>query len=287
MPGAPLITVVTPCLNAAGFIRHTIESVLSQDFEEIEYLILDGGSTDGTPEIAREYGDRVVVVSEPDNGTASAINRGFRKARGSVIAWLNADDTYLPGAVSSAMRALHSDPEAAAVYGNAYWTDESGQILRPYPVHPSAPELLHKECLICQPACFMRTSAVREIDYLDEQLRYSFDYELWMRLRQKGHFVFVPEFWATSRMHSANKTLGQRAGVLQESIAVLMRHFEYVPATWIYGYESYLRDRRDQFYEPTSTSYAAYLRAFPTGWKINRRHPWRYTLEWAAMFTRI
>ena len=287
MPVDPLITIVTPCLNAAQFIRHTIDSVLSQDFESLEYLILDGGSSDGTQDIARDYGDRVVVVSEPDNGTSSAINRGFRRARGSVVAWLNADDTYLPGAISSAMRAFQSDPSAAAVYGNAYWTDEGGQILRPYPVHASAPELLHKECLICQPACFMRTAAVREVGYLDEQLRYSFDYELWMRLRKKGPFLFVPEFWATSRMHSSNKTLGQRAGVLQESIAVLTRHFEYVPATWIYGYESYLRNGLGQFYEPPSTSYSAYWKALSTGWKINRRHPWRYASEWAVMFTRI
>ena len=228
MRSAPLVSIVTPCLNAAAYIGETIESVLRQDYPHIEYRVVDGGSTDETLKIAAAFGDRVSVVSEPDTGVSAAINRGFRLARGSIITWLNADDTYLPGAVSRAVSALTTHPAAVAVYGNAYWTEDSGQILRPYPVHPDASHLLEKECFICQPACFMRATAVQAAGLVDETLQCSFDYELWMRLSRHGPMVHVPEYWATSRMHQSNKTLGQRLKVFDESILVLLKHFGYV-----------------------------------------------------------
>jgi len=112
-----LVSIVTPSFNSAQFIERTIQSVLAQDYPRIEYIVMDGGSTDGTVEILERYRARLSFVSARDNGAAEAINRGFARASGSIFAWLNADDTYLPGAVAAAVSALASCPEAAAVYG--------------------------------------------------------------------------------------------------------------------------------------------------------------------------
>jgi glycosyltransferase involved in cell wall biosynthesis len=282
MSMAPLVSIITPCLNAAAFIRQTIESVLAQDYPRIEYLIIDGGSTDETLDIVAEFGNRISLVSEPDSGAAAAINRGLRLARGSIVAWLNADDTYLPGAIWGAVNALADHPSAVAVYGDAYWTDEAGQVLRSYPVHKDAPDLLSKECLICQPACFIHADASMAVGLVDEQLQCSFDYELWMRLARYGRMVYVPQCWATSRMHRSNKTLAHRSEVFDETFGILLRHFEYVPPQWVYDHRAYLQEHKDQFYDQSLPSAMRYLAALPFGWKVNWRHPLRYTREWAS-----
>ena len=106
MRPSPLVSVVTPCLNARRFLENTIQSLIHQDYQPIEYLVMDGGSTDGTLDILRSHENRLTYVSSPDGGTADAINKGFMRARGEVVAWLNADDTYLPGAVSKAVEVL-------------------------------------------------------------------------------------------------------------------------------------------------------------------------------------
>src|ERR1044072_3241688 len=123
----PLITVVTPSYNQGRFIRATIESVLSQDYPNIEYIVMDGGSSDETAAVARYYAGRLTFISEKDRGQSHAINKGFRMARGSVLAWLNSDDLFLPGAVRAAVDALIADPSAGAVYGEGWLIDESGQ----------------------------------------------------------------------------------------------------------------------------------------------------------------
>ena len=116
----PVVTVVTPSYNQGHFIRATIESVLSQDYPHIEYIVIDGGSTDQTLDVVKKYQDRLQFYSAPDGGTADAINKGFRRARGSIWTYLNADDTYLPGAVSTAVRSLLQNPDVVGVYGDAF-----------------------------------------------------------------------------------------------------------------------------------------------------------------------
>jgi len=282
----PVVSVITPCLNAARFLEDTIQSVLEQDYPEIEYLVIDGGSTDGTLEILRSHGGRLTYFSSSDFGAADAINKGFRKARGDVVAWLNADDTYLPGAVSKAVKALEDNSEAAAVYGEGYWTRSGGEILGRYPTTPCALPGLARECCICQPTCFVRREAVQAVGFLNPSLRTSFDYDLWIRLAKRYRFVHIPEYLATSRMHPENKTLGQRRTVFTESISVLMQHFGYVPVSWIYGYLSFLSDRRDQFFEPLRNSILVYLLALPVGLGYNYAHPAKYIAEWMSAVKR-
>ena len=124
----PLVTIVTPSYNQGRFIRATIESVLSQDYGAIEYIVMDGGSTDNTAAVVREYSSRLKWISEKDRGQSDAINKGFRMAKGEIVSWLNSDDFILPGAVSLAVKAFERQPEIMAVYGEGYLIDENEKI---------------------------------------------------------------------------------------------------------------------------------------------------------------
>src|SRR4029077_5127374 len=141
------------------YLEETIQSVLSQDYPNIEYTVMDAGSNDETLAILERYRDRLQFHSGPDAGTADAINKGFARSHGSFFAYLNADDIYLPGAISTAMRALASEPETGVVYGDANWGENKGRVLAPYPVQPFDAGLLSQECFISQPAAFLRRDA--------------------------------------------------------------------------------------------------------------------------------
>jgi glycosyltransferase involved in cell wall biosynthesis len=176
----PLVSIVTPSYNAAGFLEETIQSVLSQDYPRIEYIVMDGGSTDGTLDILRKYEGRLQYRSQPDRGQTDAINKGFKLSRGDVFAFLCADDTYLPGAIGTAVRHLQANPGHAGIYGEAYLTDESGKILCRYPTREFDPELLKNECFICQPASFLRRDAFLEAGMMDVNLHLGLDYDFWI-----------------------------------------------------------------------------------------------------------
>ena len=283
MQQPPLVSVVTPSLNAAEFLDQTIRSVLAQDYPRIEYLVLDGGSTDGTLEILECYRGRLEFTSAPDAGVAEAINRGFQKARGEILAWLGADDLYLPGAISAAVAALDEDPAAAAVYGEGQWIGADGHIIGRYPtVAPYNPAAFRRECPICQPACFMRREAVEAVGGLDVSLRSAFDYDLWIRLSKRYPFRAIPQSLAQSRMHPRNISLRGKERMFEECIQLLRRHYGYVPPQWIYGYVSFLRDRTDQFFTPLRISPAVYLRSLVVGSRYNARHLLRYWKDWLA-----
>jgi glycosyltransferase involved in cell wall biosynthesis len=233
----PLVTVVTPSFNQGRFIRATIESVLEQDYPRIEYLVIDGGSTDETVSILKEYSGRLRWVSERDRGQAHAINKGWRQASGSLVAYLNSDDVYLPGAVAQAVAALDGHPEAAAVYGEGYHVDERGAILERYPTEPFNADRLRETCFICQPTVFMRRDAVERVGYLDESLRYCMDYDLWIRLVRAGKVLsHVPRYLASTRLHADAKTLGQRGQAHAEILRVIYRHFGRVAPSLVFGY---------------------------------------------------
>ena len=236
MSEVPLVTVVTPSLNHGRFIRDTIESVLSQRHPRIEYLVMDGGSTDETLTILASYGDRLAWVSEPDGGQTRAINKGWRRARGSIIAYLNSDDTYLPGAIEKAVAGLGAHPDAAAVYGEGYHVDEAGRVIERYPTEPFDPTRLAQTCFICQPTVFLRKDAVERLGYLDESRRYCMDYDLWIRLARVARFVHLPEYLANTRVHADSVTHALRVPVHTEILDTVYRHFGRVSSQWVYGY---------------------------------------------------
>ena len=239
---------------------------------------------DGNFEILESYKDRLRYLSAPDLGAADAINRGFALSHGVILAWLNADDTYLPEAIKTGVCRLVAEPALAGVYGQAYWVDDQGVTLKPYPTRPYTPGMFSDDCYICQPACFITRTAFAGAGGLDISLQCSFDYDLWMRVAQcyGGGFASIPDYLATSRMHSGNKTLSNRRQVFREGFLLLQRHYGYVPFHWIHSYISYLMDKRDQYYEPLQPSVLNYCLSLPVGLAYNWRHIVRYVGDWFA-----
>jgi len=288
-PDVPAVTIVTPCLNAVQFLECTLESVLQQDYPNFEFLVIDGGSTDGTIALLERYAaahpDKMRYVSEPDSGAAEAIAKGFQMGRGEIFAYLNADDTYFPGAIGMAVSHLADEAEVAGVYGKAYWIDKDGGLLGAYPTKAFAVELLGRECFICQPACFVRAAAIRAVGGFDQSLHSAFDYDLWLRLAQRYRLLQIDVLLANSRMHAGNKTLSSRETVFREAIGSVRRHQGYVPFQWIHGYSSFLLDRRDQFFEPLLPSFTKFLISLAIGLWINRRHPLRFAREWGGVMS--
>lgn len=280
-----LVSIVTPSLNAATYLEQAIESVLAQDYPRIEYLVVDGGSTDGTLELLRRYQGRLSFVSQPDRGPVEAINRGFELSRGELLAWLSADDYYAPGAVSAAVAGFAAHPEIAVVYGEAEWVDELGRRLGDYPTAPFDVGRLATECFIAQPAAFFRRKPFEAVGGLDPRWPHTFDYDLWIRLARRFPFTYLPRRLAASRMHRRSISLGARRRVLEENIRLLRHHFAYAPFSWVYALCAHRLDRRDQFFEPLRPSPAAYALSLPVGLYYNRRHPARYLRDWRSAIT--
>ena len=213
--------------------------------------------------------------------------RGFQMTQGDILAWLSADDYYLPGAVSAAVECFEAEPAAGAVYGEGYWVDENDNVLRPYPtVRPFDSAMLSRECAICQPACFFRRSAYEAAGGLDASWKTVFDYALWIRMARSYRFVSIPKYMAASRMHSQTLSLRRRDDVFRESIQLLKRHYGYVPLQWIYGSLQFSRDRRDQFFQPLQISLSTFLACLPVGMCHNWRSPVRYLLEFLSKVNR-
>ena len=279
----PLVTIVTPSYNMRRFLEHTIKSVLSQDYPNIDYIIMDGGSNDGTVELLEAYQGRLRSWSKPDEGPAAAINEGFSKSSGEIIAWLNADDTYLPGAVSTAVRRLVASRDIDVVYGDGDWVDSSGTLIGKYPTRDFNPDRFGIECFICQPATFFRRTAFEQAGGLNVGLRSAFDYDLWIRLSRQVRFERLPVTLATSRMYAANKSLRDRSLMFRESMSVQQHYFGYVPFQWVFAYTCYLLDRRDQFIRPIKPSVLKYCCSLPVGCWYNRARPFRFIREWLGM----
>ncbi len=204
----PLVSIITPSYNQGRFLEQTIQSVLSQDYPQLEYIIVDGGSTDGSVEIIRRYADRLAWwVSEPDQGQTDALNKGFSRARGEIFAWLNSDDTYLPGSISKAVAFLTANPQVAMVYADANLVDENGQVLGRFPSHQTdLSRLLKGYVHIPQQTTFFRADLWRQVGPLDPSFKFAMDYDLWVRLAKIAPLAYVPGLWANFRLHSQGKT---------------------------------------------------------------------------------
>lgn len=204
----PLVSVVIPSFQQGRFIRSTLESVLTQDYPHLECLVMDGGSTDGTVEILKGYGDRISWVSETDGGQAAAVNKGWARSRGEILGWLNSDDRYTPGAVRRAVDHLVSHPETDAVYGEGLLETPEGQPLGSYSTaHPMTLGTLREHCLINQPTVFLRRAAVERLGGLRESLSMVLDYDLWLRLLRSGARMDpLPDVQAVNLMYPETKT---------------------------------------------------------------------------------
>jgi len=205
----PLISIVTPSFNQAPFLEETLRSVLEQDYPNLEYIVVDGGSTDGSLEIIRRYADRIAWwVSEPDRGQTDAINKGFAHAHGEIFAWLNSDDTYQPRALSEAAAYLTAHPEAGMVYGDANLVDESGQVIGQFPAAQTDYKHLRRGYVhIPQQAAFFRASLWHLVGPLDPTFYFAMDYDLWVRLARLAPLRYQPRRWANFRLHSRGKSV--------------------------------------------------------------------------------
>jgi glycosyltransferase involved in cell wall biosynthesis len=278
----PTVGIVTPSYNMARFLEATIASVLSQTYPKIDYVVMDGGSTDGTLDILRKYEGRLRYQSAPDRGQADAVNRGFAATTGQIFTFLNADDIYFPNAVESAVRYLTANPQPGVVYGDAQYIDEEGNTIAPYPTRDFDRDALIRNCFICQPAAFMWRNVYQDVGGMNIKLHFALDYDLWIRISKRYPFVRVGETLAASRLHPSNKTLGQRRQIHREIIRVVGAHYGYVPYDWIYGYASYLRDGKDQILENGRSGLDKLLLSLLMGLRYNYRSMPQYIKEWVA-----
>lgn len=223
--GEPLVSIVTPSYNQAPFLEETLRSVLDQDYPRVEYIVIDGGSTDGSLEIIRKYQDRLTRwISEPDLGQADAINKGFSQSTGEILAWLNSDDTYAPGAISEAVAFLTEHPEIGMVYGNAYYIDGQGRRVGRYPARPTDYKGLRRGVnTVSQQSMFFRSLLWRMVGPLDPSFYYAMDYDLWVRIAAVTPIAFCDRYWANFRLHGKSKSMIAAARCWPEIIRVHFR----------------------------------------------------------------
>ena len=218
----PTVSIITPSFNQAAFLEQTLRSVLEQSYPHVEYLVVDGGSTDGSPEIIRRYASRLAWwVSEPDHGQAEAINKGLQRASGEIVGWLNSDDLYFPDAILQAVELFQKNPQAGMVFSNVASINAGGERinLMRY-ANWSLPDLMSFK-IIGQPGVFMRRSVLEQGGFLDTSYHFLLDHHLWLRLARLAPMVYAEgACWAAARFHSQAKNTAQAAQFGQEAYRI-------------------------------------------------------------------
>jgi hypothetical protein len=237
----PTISVVMPTLNQRPFIGEAVRSIMSQGVEDLEVVVMDGGSSDGTQAelqaLEQAFAGRLRWFSGPDAGPADAVHRGVLEARAPLIGWLNSDDLYHPGAMLRALTHLSTHPDHVMVYGQGEHVDVHGRHLEVYPsLPPSTPLSVFADgCFICQPTAYFRRAPYLDAGGLDNSLKAAFDFDLWMRLfkRHPRGIGFVDAMQASTRLHEGAITMRMRQRVALEGLQVVHRHLGAAPGHWL------------------------------------------------------
>lgn len=240
----PLVSIVTPSYNQATYLEQTIRSVLAQLDEpqpafRLEYIVVDGGSTDNSQEVIRRFADQLAWwASEPDQGQAQAINKGFQHAHGEILGWLNSDDLYLPNAIQQAVSAFRANPHLGLVYGDALSVDAEGRPINRLKFGDWGLSDFVRFRVICQPAVFFRCSVWERAGGLDESYHYMLDHHLWIKIARLAEIQHLPRLLAAARQHPAAKNVAQAARfgeetqriyawmMTQPDLAAVVRHSE-------------------------------------------------------------
>lgn len=230
----PKISVITPSYNQGVFLERTLQSVIDQNYPATEHIVVDGGSTDESVSILRDFECHLHYwVSEPDRGQTHAVNKGLALATGEIVGWLNSDDVYYPGAFAHVVDEFQNNPNINFIYGMADHIDADDQVLEPYYTEEWSYKRLQQLCFICQPAVFFRRSVLSQYGLLDEDLNYCMDYEFWLRCGAKEDFHYLKEPLAGSRLYPENKTLGSKVPVNEEIVRMLKAKFGIVDKQWL------------------------------------------------------
>ncbi|MGD1276227.1 MAG: glycosyltransferase [Tepidisphaeraceae bacterium] len=232
----PLVSIVTPSFNQGRFLKATIDSVLAQAYPHIQYIVIDGGSSDDSVNILKSYGDRFFWKSQKDKGQSDAINKGMALAKGDILAFLNSDDLYLPGAVERAVAHFRDHFDCDLVYGRANYIDADGNDIGMYRTDEYNFRRLVRDCCICQPAAFWRARVVRLVGGLDPALHCALDFDYWLRIdRAGGRIQHIHDVLACSRLHADAKTLAIRRRFYREIFAVSLKNAGFVDYNYFLG----------------------------------------------------
>jgi glycosyltransferase involved in cell wall biosynthesis len=251
-PHFPIISIITPSYNQGQFLAETIESVISQEGDfSIDYIIMDGGSNDNSVDIIEHYesmlqqgewpvkcqGITYRWLSEKDKGQSDALMKGFRMARGENLAWLNSDDTYLPGALQTAAGFYRDHPETGLLYGESHYCDTTGAIIGRYRTEEFDLDTLASFNFICQPSTFFTREAFEAVGGLDESLHFAMDFDLWIRIGKRFPCRYLPRFLSTYRLHEASKTIRDETLYenIEEGLRLAIKYFKWAPLTRVYA----------------------------------------------------
>ncbi len=226
MENRPLVSIITPSFNQAKYLTAAYHSVISQSYPNIEYFIIDGGSTDGSVEMIREWAEAKKSrltwwITEKDKGQADAINKGFSRARGEIVAWLNSDDLYMQGAVEKAVGFFNNNPDVGLIFSDVFSIDAESKLINVMRYGEWNLRDLMAFNIIGQPGVFFRKQALENAGNLNPEYHYLLDHHLWLRIARNHRIQHIQDFFAAARFHSEAKNIAQTEGFSQDSFQIV------------------------------------------------------------------
>jgi len=226
MENQPLVTIITPSFNQAKYLASAYRSVVLQTYPNIEYFIVDGCSTDGSVEMIRSWAEAKNTrlkwwISGKDKGQADAINKGFSRASGEIVAWLNSDDLYMKDAVEKAVGIFKVNPEVGLIFSDVFSIDAESKLINVMRYGDWGLRDLMAFNIIGQPGVFMRMKALENAGYLDSEYNYLLDHQLWLRIASKNKIQHVNDFFAAARFHSEAKNVAQTEGFSKDAFRIV------------------------------------------------------------------